>query len=371
MKKLPFGLILSVSTFAQAPDFDAKGLFYLQDGQDKLGYFALPLKLQDSRHPSEIGISNSIENNHRIIGLKAKSVYILETKGQKQGEEYAPGTYVSVVKLQDHQLRPDYRFPVAENPTSLSFDPSQHYLTISSTTAGNEIQIFELDDFGKPIRLLPGVLHMEGGAINDLIWHPNKQYLAFIRKEDKELGLIRVVWDKNRIIRLEQVGELTKFEGVPSQGAFSKDGKSFFLLDEGDDHRKGQIFVIRLSQDDSGKHQLISRIDVGFQPRQLSLHPSGDYLGVTHGKVEAMVSIFSFKNESLEFRSEITTDGLQPASLKWDKNGKNLAISCAYTKQFGKPIGQIYFYKFSSGKLEKQSGSVVMNAGIHQMEVWH
>jgi hypothetical protein len=375
-------------SFAQAPDFDAKSLLYLQDGDyslagnkpDMVGAFGFPLKLSESRKPSEQNISNSMVNNHRITALRSdrKAAYILETrgalrKGSSSLEDMAAGAYVSVVKFQEPALlKPDYRFPVAEHPTALVLDPGNKYLAVSSNSPGNELQIFELDDFGKPLRLLPTVLHLEPGAIQDIIWHPNRNFLIYIRKEDKELGLIRVVWDKSKIIRLEQIGETVKFEGRPSQGAFSKDGKYFFLVDEGLEKEKGKVFVLRLSTEENGKHQLLTRTDVGIGPVQLSVHPSGDYVFVsTLGSKEEMaaVSILHWKGESMEVKTELHLDGVHPSAVKFDKSGKNFAVSVLQSRNFGKPIGQIYFYKFTSGKAEKQAGSIITSAGVHQIDV--
>jgi len=386
---------------AQAPDFDAKGIFYFQDsdfnadsystrkitksGMDLVGVFTFPLKYPESRQPSEQNISNSVIDNHRMAAIRAdrKIAYILETRGPlAKGAKDAglgdlpAGSYVSVIKIADlHALKPDYRFPVAENPTSVSLDPSHKYLAVSSQYTGNEVQIFELDDFGKPIRLLPQVLHMDGGAVYDLIWHPSKDYIVFIRKEDKEIGLIRVVRDRNNIIRLEQAGELVRFEGNPVAGMFSKDGKSFFVLDQGDAANRipGKVFQVKLSLEEDGRHVLLNRADVGFNPLHISMNPAGDYLFVSNGgrtdQDNASVSVLSYKNENLEAQSEVALDGLLPTPVRFDKGGKNFTVGCFQSKTFGKPMGNISFYRFSGGKAEKQVGSILMPAGVHYLEV--
>lgn len=385
---------------AQAPDFDAKGIFYFQDsdfnadsystqkvsksGIDLVGVFTFPLKYQESRQPSEQSISNSVLDNHRMAAIRPdrKIAYVLETRGpllrsaKDAGlSELPAGSYVSVMKIGDlHGLKPDYRFPVAENPTSVSLDPSHKYLSVSSTNTGNEIQIFELDDFGKPIRLLPHVLHLEGGAVNDLIWHPSKDYIVFIRKEEKEMGLIKVVRDKSNIIRLEQVGEMVKFEGSPVAGLFSKDGKSLFVLDQGDAPNRipGKVFLVKLSLEEEGKHVLMTKADVGYNPLHISLNPAGDHLFVSNrGRAEenASVSILPVKNENLESATELRLDGLLPTPVRFDKGGKNFSVGCFQSQSFGKPMGNVLFYRFSGGRVEKQTGSILVPAGIHYLEV--
>lgn len=395
--------LLSGRLSAQAPDFDAKGIFYFQDsdfnadsystqkitksGIDLVGVFTFPLKYPESRQPSEQNISNSALDNHRIAAFRPdkKLAYVLETRGsltkgaRESGlGELPPGSFVSVMKIGDlHGLKPDYRFPVAENPTSVSLDPSYKYLAVSSLNSGNEIQIFELDDFGKPIRLLPQVLHLEGGAVQDLIWHPSRDYIVFIRKEDKEMGLIKVVRDKSNIIRLEQVGDMVKFESSPMTGLFSKDGKSLFVLDQGDATRRipGKVFLVKLSLEEEGRHVLMTKADVGFNPLHMTLNPAGDHLFVTNrgqadqGVEQASVSIFSFKNESLETRPELSLEGAFPTPVRFDKGGRNFSVGCFQSQSFGKPMGNISFYRFSGGKAEKQAGSILVPAGIHFLEV--
>lgn len=388
---------------AQAPDFDAKGVFYFQDsdfnadsystgkvtksGMDLVGVFTFPLKYPESRQPSEQNISNSAVDNHRIAAFRPdkKIAYVLETRGTlpKGSKETAlsqlpPGSFVSVMKISDLRgLKPDYRFPVAENPTSVSLDPAHKYLAVSSMNTGNEIQIFELDDFGKPLRLLPQVLHLEGGAVQDLVWHPSKDYIVFIRKEDKELGLIKVVRDRNNIIRLEQVGDMVKFEGSPVAGMFSKDGKSFFVLDQGDAGNRipGKVFLVKLSLEEDGKHVLMAKTDVGFNPLHLSMNPGGDHLFVSnrgrseHLEENATVTVLSVKGENLEARTELPLEGIFPTPVKFDKSGKNFSVGCFQSRTYGKPMGNIAFYRFSGGKIEKQAGSILVPAGIHYLEV--
>lgn len=393
--------LFSGNLFAQAPDFDAKGVFYFQDsdfnadsyssqkitksGIDLVGVFTFPLKYPESRQPSEQSISNSVIDNHRIAALRhdKKIAYVLETRGtlpKGTGEarlsELPAGSYVSVMKISDlHGLKPDYRFPVAENPTSISLDLTHKYLAVSSLNTGNEVQIFELDDLGKPVRLLPHVLHLEGGAVHDLVWHPSKDYIVFIRKEDKELGLIKVVRDKSNIIRLEQVGEMVKFEGSPMAGMFSKDGKSFFVLDQGNAANRipGKVFVLRLSLEEEGRHVLLTKTDVGFNPLHISMNPAGDHLFVSNrGRVDqenSSVSVLAIKSEDLEAKAELPLEGILPTQVRFDKGGKNFSVGCFQTRTFGKPMGNISFYRFSGGKIEKQPGSILVPAGIHYLEV--
>ncbi len=390
--------LFSTKLSAQAPDFEAKGVVYFQDsdfnadtystqkitktGVDLMGVFTFPLRYSESQSPSEQSISNSAVENHRMVAFRSdrKVAYVLETRGtlpkgaQEVGLSDLPGGgYVSVVRTNDlHALKPDYRFPVAENPTSVNLAPSDRYLAVSSANTGNEIQIFELDDLGKPVRLLPQVLHLDGGAVHDLIWHPSQEYIVFIRREDKEMGLIRVVWDKQHIIRLEQIGETVKFEGSPFSGLFSKDGKNLFLLDQGDAANgvAGKVFQVRLSLEEDNRHVLLSKVDVGFNPVNIAINPSGDVLMISNrGRSEsASISMLSFANGNLEAKSELPLEGTFPTGVVFDKSGKNFAVGCFQSRTFGKPMGNVCFYRFSAGKVEKQAGSILVPAGVHYLQ---
>lgn len=407
IKKTVVLCVLSGILNAQTPDFEVKGILYFQDGDfntssnftkkitrnglDWVGVFTFPLSYSSSQKPSEQSISNSISTNHRFVAVRndKKNTYILESKGAipKTEKEIAVaslpnGGFVSVLNTGNLSgVRPEYRFPVADNPTAISLDPSNKYLAVSSSMPGNEIQIFELDDFGKPLRMLPGISHFEGSAVNDILWHPSKDFLVYIKKEDKELGLIKIVRDKAAIIRMEQFGDIIKFEGSPTSAIFSKDEKNIFVLDSGQGER-GSVFHIRLNFEEEGKHALLSRAFVEENPQHINMHPGGEYLLVTNAKKSDMessygkssVSVLHFKNENLESKLNFPLDGILPSQVKFDRSGRNMALSYFQSKSFGKPMGQIEFFKFSSGtspKIESQNVSVNVPVGVHYIEVFN
>ena len=210
--------------------------------------------------------------------------------------------------------------------------------------------------------------------MNDLVWHPSHDYLVFIRKEDKEVGLIRVVRDKQLIIRLEQVGSVIKFEGSPMAGIFSKDGRSLFVLDKGDAANQipGKVFQVRLSLEEEGGHVLLSKADVGFNPLHISVNPAGDYLFVSNLGRErdenGSVSVLSFKNGNLMANHLLLLEGFFPSRVIFDKNGKNFGVACFQSRTYGKPMGNICFYRFSGEKIEKQAASILVPSGVHYME---
>ena len=408
IKKTVVLCVLSGVLNAQTPDFEAKGILYFQDGDfnansnstkkitrnglDWVGGFTFPLNYLASQKPSEQNISNSLSSNHRLVAVRndKKNTYVLETKGNlPKGEKEISvsnlpnGGFVSVIHTSNlSNIRPEYRFPVADNPTALVLDPSNKYLAISSSMSGNEIQVFELDDFGKPLRMLPRISHFESSSVNDIVWHPSKDFLVYIKKEDKELGLIKIVRDRSAIIRMEQFGDVVKFEGNPVAAVFSKDEKNLFVLDSGSENSKGSVFQIRLNFEEDGKHSLLSRAFVEENPSQITLHPNGEFVIVTNAQKsdfdatygKASLSVLQFKNENLENRFNFPIEGILPSQVKFDKSGKNFVISYFQSKSYGKPMGMIDFFKFTSGsnpKIEKQNTSLNVPVGVHYLEVFN
>lgn len=408
LKKLVVFTIFSGNICAQSPEFDAKGILYFQDsdfnvstltnqrviksGTDLVGAFTLPLRYSESQNPSEQAISNSASNNHRMFALRSdkKTAYILETRGSlpKSNKEVPyvevpAGSYVSVLHISNlSNLRPEYRFPVAENPTALALDPSNKYLAVSSQSIVSGIQIYELDDMGKPLRMLPAVSFLDAGAVNDIFWHPNKDFLIYIKKEAKEVGLVKVVKDKAAIIRLEQFGEVIKFDGNPVSGIFSKDGKNLFVLDQGDKNTgsTGKVFQIKISLSSNEEHALLSKVDVEENPTNISLHPGGEYLMVTNSKRsssnatfgQSSLSVIFIKNTTLETKLTFALEGVCPTQVRFDRSGKNFAIGYFQSKAFGKPTGAVSFYKFTTGntpRVDKQDGNVNVSSGLHFLEV--
>ena len=404
-----FFLILT-NIYGQTPDFESNGLLYLRDsdynsnsqetktaikeGIDLLGAFTFPLTYSSSQKPSEQNISNSVFYNHRPIAIHTgkKIAYIIESESQidknaekVELEEIHPGGYVSVISFSDlNNIKPEYRFPVADEPTSITLDKSNRYLAISSNSPGNEIQIFELDMLGKPLRALPGVSFFKAGAINDLIWRPDGTFLVFIDREDKELGLIKAVYSGSGIIRLEQFGEPVKFEGEPVSGTFSPDGNILFVLDKGnpDQNIKGSVYALKLSFDENHNHSFLSKALVDINPGQISISPDGSTLLVTNSLYsnrsatfgQSSISVLGFQNSVLINRLNYPIDGILPGQAKFDRLGRNFAIPVFQTKAFGKPMGLIQFYKFTKGdmpKIELQKSSINMPSGIHYLEVFN
>jgi 6-phosphogluconolactonase (cycloisomerase 2 family) len=409
------------NSYSQSLTFDAKGLLFLSDADfnvkqiingttnrnngnvDKLGGFMFPLSLDESQQFSEETISNSVFSNSKAIAVKSDNriAYILETKGSYKKDDLSKtlnkenlpdGGYVSVADISNlRNLKPDYRFPVAANPMAISLNKNNEYLAVASEAYKQELQVFELNEFGKPIRVIQKPSMLENGAITDVEWHPSGDFLAYIKKGTKEIGLIKVIKDgpTQKIIRLELHGNTLKLEGLPKMGKFSKDGKYFFVLDSkneiGDPNvQKGQVFVIKFNLDEQGNHFLISKVDVEENPADLAVHPDGTTFAVSNIKRshdfsnskiinKSSISFLKLNSEGgLNLVSNVDIEGIMPQSIVFDKTGKNVAVACVQFYNFGKPMGGITFYKFQNGqvpKIEKQTSNFFNNTGLHHLKV--
>ena len=423
MKKILFFVFCSINTIAQTISFDAKGIIYLQDSDfgtfsfssgtiekdksstDKMGAFLFPLMFEDSYSNSEQAVSNSIFDNSKSIVLRSDNrvCYILETRGGIKKEDNSKsvslknlpdGGYVSVVDIANlRNLQPDYRFPVALNPKAIALNKTNEYLAVAAEGYNQELQVFELNEFGKPIRLIQKPTALANGAINDVIWHPSEDFLAYLKADTKEIGLLRVVRDgpTKKIIRLELLGNTIKLDGMPKAGYFTKDGKYFIVLDSKEkvqtisNNLKGQVFAIKFNYEDQGVHALISKAEVEENPNNIVLSPDGNSILVTNIKRsfdypinekntgKSSLSVLTLSNDgTLTNKQNIALDGIMPLGLAFDKSGKNIAISFFQFLNYGKPSGGIEFFKFSGGsnpKIERQGARINMAKGVHSLKV--
>ena len=417
MKNFLFLLISCYSVSAQTINFDAKGLIYLQDsdfgsfsystkkidkaGMDKMGAFMFPIQYEDSYNNSEQVVSNSVIDNFKSIALKSDNrlCYVLETKGSlKKDEKTASfaglpdGGYVSVVDISNlRNLKPDYRFPVALNPKAIALNKTNEYLAVASEGYNQELQIFELNEFGKPIRVIAKPSQMANGAVSDVVWHPKEDFLVYIKQDTKEIGLVKIIKDgpTQKIIRLELVGSTIKLDGMPRSGTFTKDGKFFLVLDTnnqvGLEANNGQVFVIKFNFEEPLAHSLISKAFVEENPSSLSIHPDGNSVLVVNAKKsfdyplndrnsgKSSLSILSLSNDgTLANKGNFSLEGILPGGLTFDKTGKNFAVSFFQYLNFGKPSAGIDFYRFFGGqnpRVEKQASRIITAKGIHYLKV--
>ncbi|MBK6978462.1 MAG: hypothetical protein IPH28_16295 [Cytophagaceae bacterium] len=207
MKKV-FFLVFSVITVqAQNINFEAKGLLFLNDGDfnpysfgtgivkkdkmatDKIGSFVFPLELDEEGN--EQTVSNSALDAFKNIAIKSdhRICYVLEShnsfKKDAAGQEYnlkstPDGNFVSVVDITNlRNVKPGYRFQVAPNPKSLALSKDNKYLAVAAEGYNQELQVFELDETGKPVRLIQRPVALGNGTISDVVWHPTEDFLVF------------------------------------------------------------------------------------------------------------------------------------------------------------------------------------------------
>ncbi|CAN1511726.1 hypothetical protein MCERE19_00804 [Spirosomataceae bacterium] len=417
MKNFIFLLVSCYSVSAQNLTFEAKGLIYLQDadfgsfsyatkkidkfGIDKMGSFMFPLQYEDYYNNSEQVVSNSFIDSFKAIALKSDNrlCYVLETKGAlKKDEKTASfaglpdGGFVSVVDISNlRNLKPDYRFPVALNPKAIALNKSNEYLAVASEGYNQELQIFELNEFGKPIRVIAKPSQLASGPISDVIWHPKEDYLAYIKQDTKEIGLIKIIKDgpTHKIIRLELAGSTIKLDGMPKSGTFTKDGKFFLVLDItnalGLETNNGQVFAIKFNLEESGSHSLISKAFVEENPTSMALHPDGNSLLVVNAKKsfdypvndrnsgKSSLSVLSLSSDgNLSNKGNFALEGVLPGGVGFDKTGKNFAVSFFQYLNFGKPSAGIDFFRFFSGqnpRIEKQTPRILATKGMHYLKV--
>ncbi|MFN8429882.1 MAG: hypothetical protein U0V04_07880 [Spirosomataceae bacterium] len=420
MKKVFFLVFSVITAQAQSISFEAKGLLFLNDGDfnpysfgtgivkkdkfasDKIGSFVFPLALDEEGN--EQVLSNSALDAYKNIAIKSdhRICYVLEShnsfKKDASGQEFnlkstPDGNFVSVVDITNlRNVKPGYRFQVAPNPKALALSKDNKYLAVAAEGYNQELQVFELDETGKPVRLIQRPVALGNGTISDVVWHPTEDFLVFLKKETREIGLVKVLRDgpTGNIIRLELVGNTIKMEGNLKTGEFTKDGKYFLVLDSRDEPgtnslgQKGQVFVVRFALEDNGSHALISKAEVEENPSAMVIHPSGRFILVTNQKKsfeypfskntgKGSLSVLWLQPEgTLQNKINVPLDGVMPSGLVFDKNGNNLAVSFMQFLNFGKSTGGIQFFSFTGGnspKVEKQSSMINTSKGIHSLRV--
>lgn len=422
-KSLLITLLISFKCISQNINFEAKGILYLSDSDfnsfsystdliekdknstDKIGSFQFPLTYEDSYNNSEKVVSNSALKCHKqmVLSSNNRTCYVLETLGsQKKNDanksfrikDLAEGSYVSVVDVSNLRgLKADYKFQVGLNPHCIALNKTNEYLAVGAEGYNQELQVFELDGLGKPIRLLQKPSLIGNGVVSDVVWHPTLDYIAFIKSESKEVGLLRIIRDNStqKIIRIELAGNTIKMEGVPITGLFSKDGKYFYVIDKKNQinqnysQDKGLLFSIKFNYEDPLAHALLSKIELDVNPVSMLIHPDGQSLVVNNIKrsfeypyndrntgKSSLSLVQLLPDGNIINKANISLDGIMCLGMGFDKTGKNLAVSSFQSMTYGKASGEINFYKYISGvniQIEKQVYKVHTNKGIHSIKI--
>lgn len=409
------------TSFGQGVTFDAKALLFLTDADmsafslsdgilrktpsrmDLISTVSFPLTYGDPDLIVSDKASNSIIGSHKDIAISSdqKRAYVLETRSETTDDAIAidhifdnfpTGDYVTVIDIQDPKKPKSlYRFPVGENPQSIALDPKGRYLAISTELYGKEIRIFELDQSGKPIRIIPKPGQLPPGKIVDVIWHPDGEHLAYINQDETEVGIIKLLKDgpSGDVIRCELEGEPVKLSGYPTHGEFTPDGNFFLVLDakkELDSEENadpGEIYVVKFNFD-TGKHFINDKAKVEENPTNFEFHPDGSYLIVTNMKksfyskpplsqsTSASLSLLQLNADgTIKLLENYPVEGMLPSSVAFDKSGENIAYSVFEYRSYGYTLGGIEFLKFNTAskvKLTSQKSRIYVPRGIHSLK---
>ncbi|SOE23953.1 hypothetical protein SAMN06298216_4325 [Spirosomataceae bacterium TFI 002] len=416
-------LIAPTALFSQSINFDAKAILYLNDAdmspysiidgnlrktpgsKDQLSVLNFPLSYGSGDQIKSVNTSNSLLSQAETICLRSDEqiAYVVEVKSETDPEvnfigniknEFPDGEYVTVVSLKDlKNPKALYRFPVGNNPTSLDLDPSNKNLLICSGEYGQELRVFELNEEGKPVRIISKPKNFAEGRISHAEWHSSGKYIIYINRDTQEVGMIKVLRDgpSGQIIRLEPHGTPIKIDGMPTSGGFTPDQRYFLVLDVNNDFisepknkTNGKLFVIKFNlEEDSETAYLLSKIEVGNHPQSFAVHPDGNFIAVcniedsflppnTINNNKGSISILKLDfNGTVKSVGNIVVEGVFPNSACFDKSGNNLAVSVSQFVTFGYSFGGLNFYRFTpekSSPLELQKGKVFLPAGVHSIK---
>lgn len=426
MKLQLFFISLFFSPFvllSQTINFDAKAILYLNDAdmspysivdgnlrkspntKDQLSLLSFPLSYGSADQIKSIHTSNSLLSYGETICLRSdeQMAYVVETKSETDPainyianirNDFPAGEYVTVVSLKDPKNpKAMYRFPVGNNPSSLDLDASNKNLIVCSSEYNQELRVFELDEEGKPVRIIPKPKNFAEGRISYAEWHSSGKYIIYINRDAQEVGIIEVLKDgpSGQIIRLEPRGTPVKIEGMPTLGGFTPDQRYFLVLDVNNDYlaepknkTQGKLFVLKFNlEEDTETAYLLSKIEVGSHPQSFAVHPDGNYIAVCNvedsfqppnsmNNNKGSISILKLDiNGTIKSLGNIAVDGVFPSSACFDKPGNNLAVSISQFVNYGYSFGGLNFYKFTPDKsspLEIQKGKVFLPAGVHSIK---
>ncbi len=416
-------LLLTTPALAQNITFDAKGMLFLTDSdmspfaimdgnlrkvsgtEDKVSTFTFPLHYGAGDQIQSDFASNSLFSGNKEVSITSdqKIAYLLESKGEVPKEvnnyediyaDFPDGQYVTVADITNlKKPKSLYRFPVAANPTNLQLDPSNEYLAVTCDAYNKEIQIFELDKTGKPIRIIKKPANLTPGRITDLVWHPSGDFLVYLNSDTQELGIIKAMKDgpTGQIFRLDLFGNTLKIGGNPKMGIFTPDGRYFLLLDskkeisDESNSQKGELYVVKLNLDSpEGNHYLLSKAEVDENPIGIAIHPEGNFILVNNIKrsfyppeksnvsAQASVSVLSLNFDgSIQKLEDQPIEGVFPSAVVFDKTGNNVAVAISQYLTFGYSFGGIEFFRFNSKAkkhLEVQRGKIYVPTGIHGLK---
>lgn len=411
----------------QVPQFDASALFLLHDSdtqphtfssgviqkeaaqRDLFSIVTLPLGQALKQEIRSIPVPNSAIRVGKSMAIHTdlRLGYILEHRGSipknitqvsvsPTMEDLEKGEFMTIVDFTDLEIpKALFKMPIAVNPTSISISSDYQHIAISSTTEEREIEVLELDESGKPIRIISKPVNLPSGRIVDVQWHPSGDFLTFINETTRTVGILRAVKDgpTKRLVRLEFVDQTIALGKKPTVGRFTPDGNYFLVLDpkksKADFRTReiGEMYVVKLASEPGAAHYLLSRTEVGENPQDFSIASDGKKVAVCNAEnsffevqpteqPKSSLSLLSLNPQGLVKKvKDFPTDGLLPMAIVFDKEGKNLAVSVHEVGAYGVKVGSVEFWKYQemAGKptLSKQAVQLFTPRGLHSIHVFN
>lgn len=410
-----------VSSQSTSPQFEASGLLMLHDAdmhattfgqgfwtreptqRDLFSTLSFPLVQSNVNVLRSTPAPNSSVRTGKSVAIhpELKMAYVLEHRASlprdltqisvsADMEDLPAGEFLTLVDFSDFEApKAQFKMPIAKNASSISLSPDHQYLAITASEDEREVEILELSDDGRPIRIITKPTLLPPGKLVDIQWHPSGDYLAYINATNRTVGVLKVIRDgpTGKIIRIEHGDQTLSVGKRPVLGKFTPDGTFFFIMDAKKskaDYRqpdKGELFAVKLNPD--GAHFLLSRCTLGENPTDLAIHPSGQWIAAVNAEksyilggdiptTSATMHVISISPQgNLNTLREIPLEGALPLSVVWDKTGRHLVTSQFEIQSFGIRVGALDFWRWSEAngrpQLSPQNGKVFVPRGVHSI----
>ncbi|MCF0055732.1 WD40 repeat domain-containing protein [Dyadobacter sp. CY356] len=401
---------------AQSPvNFNARGLVVVSDADMSASALVDGKLLRDNtakdvltsiKFPVERGsksvgtalVSNSLLGSAKTIAVPATGglAYVLENRLRPDdgvaeykdaAAEFPGGEKLYVVDIANLAApKAKFGFAVGKYPTSI--DINKNELIISTMQSGKELVFIESAPDGKPARFLNLPFGQDStNKIIDISWHPSGDFIAFTLKSH-EVGLYKVLREAGKLKNVELVGKPVKVGTEATLGKFSPDGKHYFVLDSkapaGKGTGEGELFVVDFSMDGSTEHKIAGKAPVGVNTASFAISPDGSSIvSVSSGKsglpwseagsaTGSSLSLFKLANGALTKVVDYPFEGIYPASVAFDKDGSNLAVSVYEYQEYGNGTGGVEFWTVTKGDapaLKKQVAKISVGKGAHTLRV--